>query len=126
MRDLTLYLFDALHVDGEDLIDRGGFERHAALAAVTPTTLRVPRTVTGDPVAAAGFLADALAHGHEGVLVKSLSAPYEAGRRGRGGSRSSRSTPGPGGAGRRVGPRQAEGLASNLHLGARDPSRVGS
>jgi DNA ligase 1 len=81
---LTLYLFDALHVDGEDLIDRGGVERHAALAAVTPTTLRVPRTVSGDPAAAAGFLADALAHGHEGVLVKSLTAPYEAGRRGTG------------------------------------------
>ncbi|HJW64971.1 MAG TPA: ATP-dependent DNA ligase, partial [Actinomycetes bacterium] len=81
---LTLYLFDALHVDGEDLIDRGGVERHAALAAVTPTTLRVPRTVTGDPAAAAAFLADALARGHEGVLVKSLTAPYEAGRRGTG------------------------------------------
>src|SRR4029453_10026981 len=26
---LTLYLFDALHVDGEDLIDRGGGGRHA-------------------------------------------------------------------------------------------------
>ena len=123
---LTLYLFDALHVDGEDLIDRGGLERHAALAAVAPTTLRVPRTVTGDPVAAAGFLADALAYGHEGVLVKSLTAPYEAGRRG------------PGwvkvkpvhtldlvvlaaewGHGRR------KGWLSNLHLGARDPEQGG-
>ena len=90
---LTLYLFDALHVDGEDLIDRGGVERHAALAAVTPTTLRVPRTVTGDPAAATAFLADALARGHEGVLVKSLAAPYEAGRRGTGWLKVSRSTP---------------------------------
>jgi ATP-dependent DNA ligase I len=119
---LTLYLFDALHLDGEDLIDRGGVERHAALAAVTPVTLRVPRTVTGDPAAAAAFLADTLARGHEGVLVKSLTAPYEAGRRGTGWLKVK-----PvhtldlvvlaveWGHGRR------KGWLSNLHLGARDP-----
>ncbi|MFL5795370.1 MAG: ATP-dependent DNA ligase [Actinomycetota bacterium] len=123
---LTLYLFDALHVDGEDLIDRGGVERHAALAAVTPTTLRVPRTVTGDPAAAAAFLGDALARGHEGVLVKSLTAPYEAGRRGTGWLKVK-----PvhtldlvvlaveWGHGRR------KGWLSNLHLGARDPETGG-
>ncbi|MFL6295257.1 MAG: ATP-dependent DNA ligase [Actinomycetes bacterium] len=123
---LTLYLFDALHVDGEDLIDRGGVERHAALAAVTPTTLRVPRTVTGDPAAAAAFLGDALARGHEGVLVKSLTAPYEAGRRGTGWLKVK-----PvhtldlvvlaveWGHGRR------KGWLSNLHLGARDPGTGG-
>src|SRR6266508_3185658 len=81
---LTLFLFDVLHLDGEDLIDRDGAERHAALAAVTPEALRVPRTVTGDPAVAAAFLGDALARGHEGVLVKSLAVPYEAGRRGAG------------------------------------------
>jgi DNA ligase-1 len=119
---LTLYLFDALHLDGEDLIDRGGVERHAALAAVTPVTLRVPRTVTGDPAAAAAFLADTLSRGHEGVLVKSLTAPYEAGRRGTGWLKVK-----PvhtldlvvlaveWGHGRR------KGWLSNLHLGARDP-----
>jgi ATP-dependent DNA ligase I len=123
---LTLYLFDALHVDGEDLIDRGGVERHAALAAVTPTTLRVPRTVTSDPAAAAAFLGDALARGHEGVLVKSLTAPYEAGRRGTGWLKVK-----PvhtldlvvlaveWGHGRR------KGWLSNLHLGARDPETGG-
>jgi DNA ligase-1 len=119
---LTLYLFDALHLDGEDLIDRGGVERHAALAAVTPVTLRVPRTVTGDPAAAAAFLADTLSRGHEGMLVKSLTAPYEAGRRGTGWLKVK-----PvhtldlvvlaveWGHGRR------KGWLSNLHLGARDP-----
>src|SRR6266508_2095460 len=53
---LTLFLFDVLHLDGEDLIDRDGAERNAALAAVTPEALRVPRTVTGDPAVAAAFL----------------------------------------------------------------------
>jgi DNA ligase-1 len=123
---LTLFLFDALHVDGEDLLDRPGAERHAALAAIAPGTLRVPRTVTGDPSAAAAFLADALARGHEGVLVKSLAAPYEAGRRGSGWLKVK-----PvhtldlvvlaveWGHGRR------RGWLSNLHLGARDPEQDG-
>jgi DNA ligase-1 len=73
---LTPFLFDALHLDGEDLLDRPGAERAAALASVVPEPLRVPR---GDGEA---MLESALAHGHEGVVVKSLAAPYEAGRRG--------------------------------------------
>jgi DNA ligase-1 len=119
---LTLFLFDVLHLDGEDLIDRSGAERHEALVAVTPEALRVPRTVTGDPAAAAAFLRDALARGHEGVLVKSLSVPYEAGRRGSGWVKvKPRHTldlvvlAAEWGHGRR------HGWLSNLHLGARDP-----
>ena len=54
------------------------------MAEVVPEPLRMPRTVTADPGAAAAFLADTLARGHEGVLVKSLAASYEAGRRGAG------------------------------------------
>ena len=121
---LTLFLFDALHVDGEDLIDRGGAERYTALVAVTPEALRVPRTVTGDPAAAAAFLRDTLARGHEGVLVKSLAAPYEAGRRGAGWVKvKPRHTldlvvlAAEWGHGRR------RGWLSNLHLGARDPEQ---
>jgi DNA ligase-1 len=73
---LTPMLFDALHLDGEDLLDRPGAERAEALASVVPERWRVPRG-EGE-----GVLADALARGHEGVVVKALSAPYEAGRRG--------------------------------------------
>ena len=123
---LTLFLFDALHLDGEDLIDRGGAERHQLLAAVTPEALRVPRTVTGDPAVATAFLQDALARGHEGVLVKSLTAPYEAGRRGAGWVKvKPRHTldlvvlAAEWGHGRR------QGWLSNLHLGARDPETGG-
>jgi DNA ligase-1 len=39
--------------------------------------------VTGDVTAAERLLADALAAGHEGVVVKSLDSPYAAGRRGK-------------------------------------------
>ena len=121
---LTLFLFDALHLDGEDLIDRPGAERHQALAAVAAAPLLVPRTVTGEPAAAAAFLADALARGHEGVLVKSLATPYEAGRRGAGWVKVKPVhtldlvvLAAEWGHGRR------QGWLSNLHLGARDPDR---
>ncbi len=79
---LTPMLFDVLHLDGEDLLDRPGSERAAALAAVAPEELRVPRVVAEAPAAAAEALAAALSRGHEGVVVKALAAPYEAGRRG--------------------------------------------
>ena len=123
---LTLFLFDVLHLDGEDLIDRDGAERHTALAAVTPEALRVPRTVTGDPAVADAFLGDALARGHEGVLVKSLAVPYEAGRRGAGWVKVKPVhtldlvvLAAEWGHGRRT------GWLSNLHLGARDPEGGG-
>jgi DNA ligase 1 len=81
---LTALFFDVLHVDGEDLLDRPGAERFDALAALVPEAQRVPRGVAEDAAGAAAILDDALARGHEGVVVKSLVAPYEAGRRGAG------------------------------------------
>jgi DNA ligase-1 len=123
---LSAYLFDLLHLDGEDLLDHPGSDRAAALARVVPEALRVPRVVVEDEPAAAAMLADALAHGHEGVLVKSLTGPYEAGRRGAGWIK--------------VKPRHTldlvvlaverghgrrRGLLSNLHLGALDPETGG-
>jgi DNA ligase-1 len=86
-----------------------------------PEPLRVPRVVTGDAAEAAEVLADAMGRGHEGVLVKSLDAPYEAGRRGAGWLKvKPRHTldlvvlAAEWGHGRR------RGWLSNLHLGARD------
>jgi ATP-dependent DNA ligase I len=119
---LTLFLFDLLHLDGEDQIDRSGAERHAALARVVPEALRVPRIVTEDEAEAEAFLRDALAHGHEGVVAKSLTVPYEAGRRGAGWIKVKPVhtldlvvLAAEWGHGRR------RGWLSNLHLGARDP-----
>jgi DNA ligase-1 len=120
---LTVFLFDLLHLDGQDLLDRPGAERHAALAASVPEPLRIPRTVTADPAGAAVFLADTLARGHEGVMVKSLAATWEAGRRGAGWIKVKPVhtldlvvLAAEWGHGRR------RGWLSNLHLGARDPS----
>jgi DNA ligase-1 len=81
---LTAFLFDLLHLDGADLLDAPTSERLAALDAVVPRSARVDRLVTGNPVTAQEFLDRTLAAGHEGVMAKSLTAPYEAGRRGAG------------------------------------------
>ncbi|MFD4128077.1 ATP-dependent DNA ligase [Streptomyces globisporus] len=80
--------FDALLVDDEDLLDLPFTDRHAALARLLPEHLRVRRAVVDDPddagarAAADAFLADTLERGHEGVVVKDLTAAYSAGRRG--------------------------------------------
>jgi DNA ligase-1 len=123
---LTAFLFDLLHLDGDDLIDRPAADRHAALAAVAPAGLLVPRLVTSDLASAEEFFAGAISRGHEGVVVKSLDAPYGAGRRG---SEWIKVKPrhtldlvilaAEWGHGRR------RGLLSNLHLGARDPRTGG-
>ena len=79
---VTPYFFDVLHLDGQDLIDRPLSERLAALDALVPEHHRVPRLIAADVATAEAFAADTLAAGHEGVVVKSLSATYDAGRRG--------------------------------------------
>jgi DNA ligase 1 len=120
---LSAFLFDCLHVDGRDLIDRPGETRHEALAAVVPEHMRVPRVVTDEVAEAQNVLDDALEHGHEGVMAKSLTAPYEAGRRGSGWLKIKRAhtldlvvIAAEWGHGRR------RGWLSNLHLAALDPS----
>ncbi|KRC64302.1 hypothetical protein ASE12_05680 [Aeromicrobium sp. Root236] len=79
---LTPAFFDVLHLDGRDLVDAPTSERLAALESVVPEAHRVRRLITADPAEAEAFAAEVLASGHEGVVVKSLTAPYAAGRRG--------------------------------------------
>jgi ATP-dependent DNA ligase I len=123
---LQAFAFDALHIDGEDLLDLPASERFAALEARLPETLRVPRIVTEEIEEAESFFEDALARGHEGVMVKALDAAYEAGRRGAGWLKVKRAhtldlvvLAAEWGHGRR------QGWLSNLHLGARDPRTGG-
>ena len=92
------------------------------LDGLLPEALRVPRAEVTEAVDAQRFLEDALARGHEGVMVKSLAAPYEAGRRGAGWIKVKVAhtldlvvLAVEWGSGRR------QGKLSNLHLGARDP-----
>ncbi len=120
------FFFDCLHLDGEDLIDQPARHRLEALDRRLPAELRVPSAVTQDPAEAQRFLEDALACGHEGVMVKSLEAPYEAGRRGAGWLKVKVAhtldlvvLAAEWGHGRRT------GKLSNLHLGARDAESGG-
>ncbi len=76
------HFFDVVHVDGVDLIDEPLATRRAELERVAGPW-RIPGTVTADAAAGEAVLADALAAGHEGVVVKGVSSPYEAGRRGK-------------------------------------------
>ena len=81
---LSLFTFDVLHVDGEDVLDRPGAERASLLSELVPEAQRTPRVVVSDAAAARQFLEDTLARGHEGVMLKALDQPYVAGSRGAG------------------------------------------
>lgn len=121
---LTPVFFDLLYLNGADITGLPESERHRSLAEALPADLVVPRTTDG--AAMAEFLADSLARGHEGLVIKALEATYQAGRRG---AAWIKVKPvhtldlvvlaAEWGHGRR------QGLLSNLHLGARDPDGGG-
>jgi DNA ligase-1 len=122
----SIYLFDVLHMDGVDLLDRPNAERRAALEGLVTSAKVVDRIVTGEAREAQAFLDRMIQLGYEGVVAKSLSAPYEAGRRGA--------------SWRKIKPvltldlvvlavewgsGRRKGKLSNIHLGARDPTSGG-
>jgi DNA ligase-1 len=118
---LIVRFFDCIHLDGADLLDEPLSRRQDALERVA-ALWRIPAVVTDDTAVAASVLEQALALGHEGVMVKAIDSRYEAGRRGQ--------------AWRKVKPvhtfdlvvlgaewghGRRQGWLSNLHLGARHP-----
>ena len=118
---MRTFLFDVLHLDGDDLLDLPLAERAARLDAIAGD-MRIPLVLTSDPEEGERVLEEALAAGHEGVVVKDAGSPYVAGRRGK--------------AWRKVKPVRTydlvvlgaewghgrrQGRLSNLHLGARGP-----
>jgi DNA ligase 1 len=120
LEGVTTFLFDVLHLDGEDLLDTPLENRAARLEAVAPQ-LRIPGALTSDPATGERLLEEALRAGHEGIVVKDAASVYAAGRRGK--------------AWRKVKPVRTydlvvlgaewghgrrQGWLSNLHLGARD------
>ena len=119
---LRAFFFDVLHVDGDDLFDRPLVRAPRRPRPRGRRRRACPGIVTDDVAAAEAFSAEALAHGHEGVMVKALDSTYDAGRRG--------------GSWRKVKPVRTldlvvlaaewghgrrRGWLSNLHLGARGP-----
>ena len=124
--ELQAFFFDVLYVDGTPVHDEPLSRRSALLAEILPAGSQLPSIVTADVAEAESFLAAAIEAGHEGVMVKDLTQPYEAGRRGKGWRKVK-----PvytldlvvlaveWGSGRR------RGWLSNIHLGALDPARPG-
>ena len=78
---LAVFFFDCLRLGATALTAAPTTERFAALSDALPEALRMPRIVTADVAAAEAFYDDALRRGHEGVMAKSLTAPYETGKR---------------------------------------------
>ncbi len=120
------FFFDLLHLDGGPFVDEPQARRFEALAAIAPPDIIVPRMVTAEAFDAQEFFEGALRAGHEGVMAKSLAAPYAAGRRGQSWLKVKRARTldlavlaAEWGHGRR------RGTLSNLHLGARDPAHGG-
>jgi ATP-dependent DNA ligase I len=120
---LSPFFFDILLIDGTTVIDEPLSRRLELLDALVPGNLRVPRIVTASLDEAKLFQADTLTRAHEGVMVKSLSAPYAAGRRGSAWIKVKEARTldlvvlaVEWGSGRR------QGWLSNIHMGARDPS----
>ncbi|HJT62177.1 MAG TPA: ATP-dependent DNA ligase [Burkholderiales bacterium] len=123
---LSVFFFDCLLRDGEPLIDRGAAVRRETLEQSVPAVFLTPSLITDDLGKAEAFYADALAHGHEGLMAKALDAPYEAGRRGAGWLKvKSAHTLDLVVIGVEWGSGRRKGWLSNLHLGARDPSTGG-
>ncbi len=124
---LTLFLFDLLQLDGEILVEAPASARFARLTAIAPAGLVIPRLVTADVTAAEEFYRAAVERGHEGVVVKSLDAPYGVGRRGSDWIKvKPRHTLDLLVLGAEWGHGRRQGWLSNLHLGARDPVTGGT
>ena len=122
---LTPFFFDCLYADGQPLTAKPQRERFSVLKDAV-RDLAVPHRVIGDEREACRFFDDAILRGHEGVMAKSLDAPYAAGNRGSAWLKIKKVRTldlvvlaAEWGSGRR------RGWLSNLHLGARDPERNG-
>ena len=82
---VALYMFDVLYVDGEDLTTRPYVERRKTLEDIIVQdewVKVIPAIVTDDPVELERFFQEAVQLGCEGLMVKDLKAPYQAGARG--------------------------------------------
>jgi DNA ligase 1 len=117
------FFFDCLRVGASSIAERTARERYRALTEAVPPSLRMPRLVSASEDEARAFYETALAAGHEGVMAKSLEAPYEAGNRGASWLKIKRAhtldllvLAAEWGHGRRT------GKLSNLHLGAVEPA----
>ena len=82
---VTLFVFDCLLKDGQDLTTRGYRDRRAMLDTVvkpTETVRMATIKITADVKVAERFFDEALQIGCEGLMAKALDSTYDAGARG--------------------------------------------
>jgi DNA ligase-1 len=116
------FFFDMLLHEGDSLIETPTRERLDLLDSVVPESMRVARLVTDSSSQAQDFFDRAIADGQEGVIIKRLDAPYDAGRRGSAWVKvKPRHTLDLVVLGVEWGSGRRQGWLSNLHLGARGP-----
>lgn len=75
-------VFDILWLDGETLIDLPLAERRLRLEAVVKQYI-APQVTSGNPTVITTTYEDALAAGHEGIMIKVPASPYSPGQRGK-------------------------------------------
>jgi DNA ligase 1 len=122
---MTPVWFDLLYLDGS-LTDETQQKRFGELKRIVSPETLVPHLVTANTDQGDAFLHSAISSGHEGVMAKSVMAPYAAGARGQSWLKIKRARTldlvilaAEWGNGRR------QGWLSNLHLGARDTANGG-
>ncbi len=80
---LYLNLFDILYLNGESLIDMQLVERRKRLEIVCDKNILAMQTLTSDAAVIEKIYRDALAAGHEGVMLKNPRSFYTPGKRGK-------------------------------------------
>jgi DNA ligase-1 len=80
--ELVPNVFDILWLDGETLIDLPLTERRKKLESVVKMFI-APQVVSSDAAVIENVYADAIAAGHEGIMIKVPASPYSPGQRGK-------------------------------------------
>jgi len=80
---LVLNIFDIMYLNGESLIDTPLIERRRRLEDVCESSILAGQTITDDASLVEGIYKEALAAGHEGVMLKNPGSFYTPGKRGK-------------------------------------------
>lgn len=80
---LRIFLFDLIHLDGKSLADLPLMERRALLESIADPDILAEQLLTDSVEKVEAIYAEALAAGHEGLILKNPSSVYAPGKRGK-------------------------------------------
>lgn len=80
---LQLHLFDLIYLEGKSLIDQPLSERRELLVRIADSELVASQVLTNKPEEVERIYKEALAAGHEGVMIKNPVSVYAPGKRGK-------------------------------------------